>query len=585
MRALRSRSVKSDSGSIKSDTEKAIKKGKRNKKLKKTSKRKTEISTDVSTENDIFAESLDSIEHKAEQIENKTEHQTENKTEHQTENETVNKTGNKKGNKKEHKKKHKKTRLTEDVSSDVPKSRRTTRHSTMIVKDVLKENISPNIKSYDSGTDLFEESPQQQHPKNKRQKKGESLEFENVTSTVKKTRKTTNSNKVQPQTRISKKSANISQNFEVTDITTTQSKTINKTRSSLSSTFEKSHNSQDYSPTFKNIVTSTTIKPKKPKQINDTNSNERQISDNKLSNILLENTNISDENQKNTTDALNSTYIKIDDVSASILTSTNNSGQWNIEEQKSVINISDDTKMLESHLNEEVFTSPANTNKDMKRVFFQDKSLSKSARKKWQRFPRNSQGANSVLEQISTPQKKSPPNKSFNISQKFNKTANTTTTTQSANKIKRTAMPNFALIHQKAYEKMESISEYSQRKKNRANLLLSNKKIAKENETESKMKSSRQLFTNEKADMTKLKFNRFGFKLKPNSNPITSKSVEVPQKLEKPLKPPICDREDVLAIANKKVQNTGKHRENKRDLLKGVRTNRRFELLMKMRNN
>lgn len=278
-----------------------------------------------------------------------------------------------------------------------------------------------------------------------------------------------------------------------------------------------------------------------------------------------------------------------------------------------------------------------------------------TARKKWQKFARNSHGANCVLEQIhlttNTPrvvknttlrQYSSPMpaknelsrksvarNKSLlaSSSKSINKepksvNKNTSISKQDTFKgvVKRTAMPNFALIHQKAFEKMESLQEYSERKRQRAKLLLSSGKTQmcstskiQENKENVKKKSSRELF----ADNTSKEHNRFGFKVKNTSmkkqSPIVKKKMEnttatsnfkstnipkpkliIPKSMigqaigmaVKKEKAPIFQRKDVLAIANKnKAENLMKNRENRRDQLKGVRTNRRFELLMKMRNN
>lgn len=278
-----------------------------------------------------------------------------------------------------------------------------------------------------------------------------------------------------------------------------------------------------------------------------------------------------------------------------------------------------------------------------------------TARKKWQKFARNSHAANCVLEQINsttnTPrvvknttlrQYSSPmpatnelSRKSFarnksllaSSSKSINKEPKSVNKNTSISKhdiskgvVKRTAMPNFALIHQKAFEKMESLQEYSERKRQRAKLLLSadkkqvnNTSKILQNKENVKKKSSRELF----ADNTSKEHNRFGFKVKNTSmkkqSPIVKKKMEnttatsyfkstnipkpkliIPKSMKgqdigmavKKEKAPIFQRKDVLAIANKnKGENLMKNRENRRDQLKGVRTNRRFELLMKMRNN
>ncbi|GLV40177.1 Mitotic spindle and nuclear protein [Carabus blaptoides fortunei] len=278
-----------------------------------------------------------------------------------------------------------------------------------------------------------------------------------------------------------------------------------------------------------------------------------------------------------------------------------------------------------------------------------------STRKKWQKFARNSQAANSVLEQINStastprvvqntkPRQYSSPfcakdelsrksfarNKSLLVSssrsinkepKSINKTLSSSKHDVSKSVVKRTAMPNFALIHQRAFEKMESLQEYSERKRQRAKLLLSTDKTLMmnnsgkqlENKENVKKKSARELFTGN----TSKEHNRFGFKVRniaiKQQSPIVTKKVEnataatvffkstnivkpkliIPKSmmsqdmLSKKEKVPIFQRKDMLAIGNKnKGENLMKNRENRRDLLKGVRTNRRFELLMKMRNN
>ncbi|XP_019873470.2 dentin sialophosphoprotein-like [Aethina tumida] len=154
---------------------------------------------------------------------------------------------------------------------------------------------------------------------------------------------------------------------------------------------------------------------------------------------------------------------------------------------------------------------------------------------------------------------------------------NTSAKTPSTKKFVAKKVPNFELIHQRALEKMEDIASMKLRKEQRAQLLMSGQKpkIGLDVSTKANMsnknivkkKSRIPLFlrrpeSNLKPTTPKNKVNKFGFKVDKQATKV----------------------EQVKAVASKThIVRAGV--EDRRKHIQGVRTNRRFELMMKMRNN
>lgn len=197
----------------------------------------------------------------------------------------------------------------------------------------------------------------------------------------------------------------------------------------------------------------------------------------------------------------------------------------------------------------------------------------KSIRKKWE----NGNDSLLLMEKIASTKKKDRNSLCKNKSPLNNSKANST-----LKKIKRTALPNFALIHQRANEKIESLLEYSNRKKDRAKKLLTGTKqnvVTSQASTSKDVpgKSSRNLFESiTGTSITYKEKNKSSFKiLEPKPN--------IPKRVPIPTKAPVAKRDEFREIANKNRVKTTSNRDNSRVFLKGVRTNKRFELLMKMR--
>lgn len=187
---------------------------------------------------------------------------------------------------------------------------------------------------------------------------------------------------------------------------------------------------------------------------------------------------------------------------------------------------------------------------------------------------------------------------------------------------KKTKMPNFAQIHQRAFEKLENIKEMTERKAARAKTLLSGQKpqIGMSNKLHSKTRKvlhyspvvNMNLMTAKTNVVQPLKIiqatkaiskpmpQKIDFKAK-SSIPVP-KYIKMIRENKLPLKNKSFDKkclefradmvsvkktafqEDHLkAFANKKRLMT-ESIENRRKVVQHVRTNRRFELLMKMRN-
>ncbi|XP_026743273.1 nucleolar protein dao-5-like [Trichoplusia ni] len=183
----------------------------------------------------------------------------------------------------------------------------------------------------------------------------------------------------------------------------------------------------------------------------------------------------------------------------------------------------------------------------------------------------------------------------------------------------RTKLPNFAALHQKQFDRMESLGECQQRRARRARQLLTPTappglldRISPKNNTDSpkaketqKPKEKNDTPTKKLPTLESLRpgFTRFGFKLNLDVNPfsIPSKTEAVPKTAEKvtngvvprpALLPSLAGatslRREVAKLAVMREKSfTGKRNVNRnenRTIIKGVRTNRRFELQMKMRN-
>ncbi|XP_047537065.1 protein ZDS2 [Vanessa atalanta] len=177
---------------------------------------------------------------------------------------------------------------------------------------------------------------------------------------------------------------------------------------------------------------------------------------------------------------------------------------------------------------------------------------------------------------------------------------------QEAKGERRTKLPNFAALHQKQFERMESLDEWQRRRGQRARLLTTPPALARAAETDKNVSQSDS--STKKIETPKLKqpsavpgFTKFGFKLNLDVNPfsIPSKTTDVKPKEKKAV---VLKRQATLPslagatalrreIAKQTImreksfaEKKNVHRNETRTVIKGVRTNRRFELQMKMRN-
>ncbi|CAH2094912.1 unnamed protein product [Euphydryas editha] len=178
---------------------------------------------------------------------------------------------------------------------------------------------------------------------------------------------------------------------------------------------------------------------------------------------------------------------------------------------------------------------------------------------------------------------------------------------KAAKEARRTKLPNFAALHQKQFDRMESLDECVQRKAKRARLLLTPNTATKTLRTSPK-ETSKEVPPADppKKETPKTKqpapnpgFTRFGFKLNLDVNPFS-----IPPKTEvtKKVKQPLLKRQVTLpslagttnlrkelakqTVMREKsfIEKRHVNRDENRTVIKGVRTNRRFELQMKMRN-
>uniref|UniRef100_A0A2A4J7Q5 Uncharacterized protein n=1 Tax=Heliothis virescens TaxID=7102 RepID=A0A2A4J7Q5_HELVI len=202
------------------------------------------------------------------------------------------------------------------------------------------------------------------------------------------------------------------------------------------------------------------------------------------------------------------------------------------------------------------------------------------------------------------------------------KKATTPSKPKSDSKVSRTKLPNFAALHQKQFAKMESLDECQERRAKRAKQLLTPTappglldRISPKNTTDSpkpkepatnqKPKDKTDTPTKKPPTLESLRpgFTRFGFKLNLDVNPfsIPSKSEKAKEKpVEKPngvlprpaILPSLTGATSVRREVAKSTvmreksftERRNVKRNENRTVIKGVRTNRRFELQMKLRN-
>ncbi|KAL0819341.1 hypothetical protein ABMA28_007469 [Loxostege sticticalis] len=178
-------------------------------------------------------------------------------------------------------------------------------------------------------------------------------------------------------------------------------------------------------------------------------------------------------------------------------------------------------------------------------------------------------------------------------------------------KVSRTKLPNFAALHQKQFSKMESLDECQVRKAKRARQLLTPTGLAiveksspkgrvtevpkkTDSDTPSKAKKSLTL------DALRPGYTRFGFKMNLDVNPfsIPPKTDAKPKESKpnglvtrQPSQPSLAGatsgRREVakqIVMRERSFTSLSDKRQEKRTTIKGVRTNRRFELQMKLRN-
>ncbi|XP_039757578.1 intracellular protein transport protein USO1 isoform X2 [Pararge aegeria] len=224
--------------------------------------------------------------------------------------------------------------------------------------------------------------------------------------------------------------------------------------------------------------------------------------------------------------------------------------------------------------------------------------------------PRTS-SASGKLQEPSTPSKKA------SSTSTKSKTEVTPSKTRSEGKVLRTKLPNFAALHQKRFAKMESLNECQERKAKRAKQLLtptgSVNILEKISPKETQVLSPPEQSQTKKTDTPKKSiipsdnhknYTRFGFKLNLDVNPFSfPATTEIKPKKEnkeikvRPLKrqatlPSLAGATAIRKEAAKQVVLREKSFTEKRDIkrkenrtvIKGVRTNRRFELQMQLRN-
>ncbi|XP_013135484.1 PREDICTED: uncharacterized protein LOC106100969 [Papilio polytes] len=181
--------------------------------------------------------------------------------------------------------------------------------------------------------------------------------------------------------------------------------------------------------------------------------------------------------------------------------------------------------------------------------------------------------------------------------------------TKPENKVTRTKLPNFTALHQKQFDKMESLDQCQERKAKRAKQLLTptgtvnmlERTSPKEKDTDSlsnatkeKPKPSTPSRKSKTLNLTSLNpgYTRFGFKLNTSVNPFSVPSKEEGKANESKLLPSRTGatssrkeaaKQTVMREKSFTERNSAK-RNDSRTFIKGVRTNRRFQLQMQMRN-
>ncbi|XP_022130423.2 uncharacterized protein LOC111003947 isoform X2 [Pieris rapae] len=181
-------------------------------------------------------------------------------------------------------------------------------------------------------------------------------------------------------------------------------------------------------------------------------------------------------------------------------------------------------------------------------------------------------------------------------------------------RVARKKLPNFAALHQKQFDKMESLDECQERKARRA-LLLAAGTSAASIDRDSKAQR-KQHEKNHSLLSVKPGYTRFGFRMKSDVNPFTTeakvtehsklslnttnsnssktfvKPNEAPNDSKRPGKLPSLKgstarkeiaKQTVMREKSFAEKRSSSRKEN-RTIIKGVRTNRRFELQMQMRN-
>ncbi|XP_013170567.1 PREDICTED: uncharacterized protein DDB_G0287625 [Papilio xuthus] len=181
--------------------------------------------------------------------------------------------------------------------------------------------------------------------------------------------------------------------------------------------------------------------------------------------------------------------------------------------------------------------------------------------------------------------------------------------TKLESKVTRTKLPNFTALHQKQFDKMESLDQCQERKAKRARQLLTptgtvnmlEKTSPKEKDTESDSKAAKEkpkpstpcLRKSKTLNLTSLNpgYTRFGFKMNTTVNPFSVPNKEdkanesklLPSRTGATTSRREAAKQTVMREKSFTERNSAKRNES-RTFIKGVRTNRRFQLQMQMRN-
>ncbi|XP_018324082.1 putative uncharacterized protein DDB_G0282133 [Agrilus planipennis] len=249
-------------------------------------------------------------------------------------------------------------------------------------------------------------------------------------------------------------------------------------------------------------------------------------------------------------------------------------------------------------INESVATSPLN-NSNCHRTIKSPVKVSKIPKKLSTSLP-------SLVQKYSHPTTMSTP--------KSNAVSGLNKNKEPITKITRTKLPNFAEIHKKLFNKMEDIKEHSQRKAERTKLLLSGHKPVnnkengyssqkKENENSSQVKENAKsrkhlnFYQNSKPtnDNGNRKFEQIQNKSIGNrsTNSIINvkNQIKIQENKQKTKfgfkiidgsKQPTKEEQKKAVVGKTKI--TKNNRDERRNHIQGVRSNRRFDLLMKMRD-